>query len=570
MAALQQWRAAAGAPPPRVRPRRAPRCTARAAVAAAAAPLCHACAQRREQLGPAAAWRVRPACSAPARRLGRAAAATDAAAAAVAAPIDAAAAADAFRAWYAARATDMPADLTPRPVEGPAGGFCMVTAGPVGAGAPLLAVPRSLLMTADTARSSPACGDLIRKAELDDWQALILHLLCEAADPGSAWAPYLDLLRAADMSRHPLLWGDEERGWLAGSPMARVLDARRLQVEGDAAALVEAGANELLAAAGVPGGAPLVTPASVGWAAAVLLSRAFSLYLAPEPDHAIMPMDDFGSWDRSGEDVLALVPWADMLQHSSECGDASVLRYDVETDTAFLCAHRAYGPGDEVFDSYGPGLSPGDLLADYGFVDPANTNYRYDAPPADIASPRGPRNASLLAALDALQGEGSLLALGPGGPDTTGLTVLRASLAGEAELVRAGWRTRAGPRDIGLAARTLGRLSRPESRDTEAALLAALARYCAAALAGYPSSLVQDEAEAAAAEDALARGAAGAGEARRLGLRLQALRALASEKRALAGTAAAVASWQARLQDGRPLPEVYAGLEGGGDDGWDE
>jgi hypothetical protein len=53
-----------------------------------------------------------------------------------------------------------------------------------------------------------------------------------------------------------------------------------------------------------------------------------------------------------------------------------VLQYDVETDTAFLCAHRAYAAGEEVHDSYGPGLSPSDLLLDYGFVDTSNANFR--------------------------------------------------------------------------------------------------------------------------------------------------------------------------------------------------
>lgn len=143
----------------------------------------------------------------------------------------------------------------------------------------------------------------------------------ERAHPASAWAPYLALLSRSDLSHHPLLWGEEQRAWLAGSPMARLLEARRAQVAGDAAALLAAGANAIQIPGAAPGGGELVSEASVGWAAAVLLSRAFSLYLAVEPDHAILPMDDFGSWDRAGHDVLALVPWADLLQHSSDAGE---------------------------------------------------------------------------------------------------------------------------------------------------------------------------------------------------------------------------------------------------------
>lgn len=46
----------------------------------------------------------------------------------------------------------------------------MVTSRAVEKGAPLLAVPHSLLMTADTARASPVCGDLVDSKDLDDWQ----------------------------------------------------------------------------------------------------------------------------------------------------------------------------------------------------------------------------------------------------------------------------------------------------------------------------------------------------------------------------------------------------------------
>lgn len=451
----------------------------------------------------------------------------------------------------------------------------MVTERAIQKGSPMLAVPSSLLMTAETARKSPLCGPLVESKELDDWQALILHLLCERSNPGSLWAPYLELLQHADLSHHPLLWGEDRRAWLQGSPMAGMLLSRREQVERDAQQLAEAGANdiELPQVAGAASPPPLVTPESVGWAAAVLLSRAFSLYLSAEPDHSIFPMDDFGSWDRTGQDVLALVPWADLLQHSSEAGDASVLRYDIETDTAFLCAHRDYSPGDGVYDSYGPGLSPSDLLMDYGFVDPHNSNCRYDALPSDIASPRGPRNRSLLAALDGLQGEGSLLPLGPSGPDTTGLTVLRAALATEAELVRSGWRLKAGPRDTGLAARALGRLSEPGGAATEAAVLGALEQYCSRALAAYPTTLQQDETEMGAIieHQKQLQGQNGHVEQQReRHLRLQVLRALVSEKRALTGTAAAVAEWQVRLAGGCLPSELYADVSDVDDGGGEE
>lgn len=211
-------------------------------------------------------------------------------------------------------------------------------------------------------------------------------------------------------------------------------------------------------------------------------------------------------------------------------------------------------------------LSPPLSLPDKTF------DFRYDAVPADIAKPRGTRNNALLQALARLQGEGSLLALGPDGPDTTGLTVLRASLASEAELVRAGWKMRASPSDVGAAARALGRLSRPDGAATEAAVLSALASYCGRALAAYSSSLADDEAELAAllgdesSGDESSGGGSGEEDTRRQ--RVQVLRALISEKRALTGSAAAVAKWQEALAAGTPVAELYGDDDDGGGGEW--
>ena len=74
-------------------------------------------------------------------------------------------------------------------------------------------------------------------------------------------------------------------------------------------------------------------------------------------------------------DVLTLVPWADMLNHSSEAGPESCLRFDRGARCASLCAHRGYGCGEEVFDSYGHGRTAGEVLLDYGFADARNRNH---------------------------------------------------------------------------------------------------------------------------------------------------------------------------------------------------
>ena len=67
--------------------------------------------------------------------------------------------------------------------------------------------------------------------------------------------------------------------------------------------------------------------------------------------------------------MVTLVPWADMLNHSGEAGGESCLRFHPPLGSATLRSHRRYEEGEEVEDSYGPTLTAGELLLDYGFVE---------------------------------------------------------------------------------------------------------------------------------------------------------------------------------------------------------
>ncbi|WIA29874.1 hypothetical protein OEZ86_012343 [Tetradesmus obliquus] len=298
-------------------------------------------------------------------------------------------------------------------------------------------------MTANTAVKSKLCGKFVKSAELPEWQALVLHLLCErAAGADSFWAPYIAVL--GQQRHHPLLCGSELQGQLAGSPMLRLLTDRLQQVHEDTEQLVAAGANQLEVAQRweQQTQSPLVSLASVAWAAAVLLGRSFQLDMS-EPELPLEPdMSWYGSWQAHGPAVLALVPWADMLRHSSEAGEGAMLAYDPEARAALLAAHKPYAPGAEVFDSHGPGLSWADLIMDHGCVgEGASDNPRYDALLSQHLQPRGPRNAALLEALTTLTGGPPALVLTPSGPDVTCMAALRAGIASDAELIKAGWRS---------------------------------------------------------------------------------------------------------------------------------
>ncbi|KAG2491081.1 hypothetical protein HYH03_010526 [Edaphochlamys debaryana] len=540
-------------------------------------------APRRSCVVPAA---VGPAATSPAPAAGGCSAAPSSSSAA-GGTVDAAAAR--LKAWVLQHSKALPTKLTP--VHLPDGSYGLVADEPIPRGAALVRVPRALLMSADTARASPAVGALVAAPGagsgpgLGEWPALVLHLLAErAAGKGSFWAPYLATL-PQDMSHHPLLWGPERLGWLQGSPLLGALAERREQVASDTAALVAAGANELPIAQAwrEATGSDLVTEASVGWAAAVLLSRGFSLDLAEE-EPAEGDLSYWGTWAPHGPDTLALVPWADLLPHCAQAGPEACAHFCFELGGVTLAAHRAYAPGEAVAGSHGPLLSPADLFLDYALAEEGGlglgvegpgaegavgssgssgrrqeeegegeeegewgAGHRYDLDPKEVAPPRGPRNAALLRALAAVQGEGARIALGEAGPDAASLAYLRAALASDAELVRAGWRVKASDADVQAACRAVGALAQPASAASERALLEALAGAIARAQAAFPTALEQD----------LQRLAGGGGAERVEGPERLALVAVASQKAALAGSARAVATWRARLAAGCPVADLY-------------
>lgn len=106
--------------------------------------------------------------------------------------------------------------------------------------------------------------------------------------------------------------------------------------------------------------------------------------------------------------MLALVPWADLLNHSSEATGISCLVFDGETRFATLGAHTDYSSGQQVFDSYGPGLSPGQLFLDYGFVDWENVPTLVELPASILGKVNGKANRALLRRVGLPPGKGAV------------------------------------------------------------------------------------------------------------------------------------------------------------------
>ena len=304
---------------------------------------------------------------------------------------------------------------------GPDRGFCGVATRDIRADDVLVRVPRSRMLTAEDARACPTVGRAC--VELGEFRAIALKLLLErAAGAESRWAPWLATLPGRDDPRptHPLLWDRERRraALAPGSPTLRRLESAKVRCARDCEAIADAlgGAPEC--------DFPPPTVDDVLWAASIIHSRAFHLSRRDDDeddededddDERDVSFDD-DEWDVSFDDderdvsfdsdpssssvsgddtfeafggapidddsyldvalsvddedgsFLALVPWADALNHSSDAGASSTLSWDPTRGVAQLRAHAVSAPGDEVHDSYGPHKTRADLFVDYGFV----------------------------------------------------------------------------------------------------------------------------------------------------------------------------------------------------------
>lgn len=149
-----------------------------------------------------------------------------------------------------------------------------------------------------------------------------------------------------------------------------------------------------------------------------------------------------------------------------------------------------------------------------------------------------------------------------------GLAVLRAGLATDAELIQAGWRTGSTAADVGLCARTMGRLVQPKSLATEQKVLGVLQGAVDACLGAYPSSLQQDQAELQQLSGETAAAAAAAGthdqqqrqEGEQQLIRVAMLKGLISEKVALVEAKGVLGGWLQQLGEmkGTVKPEQIA------------
>jgi histone-lysine N-methyltransferase SETD3 len=211
----------------------------------------------------------------------------------------------------------------------------VVAVKPIAQGSEIVRVPRSLLITLETAMARLAERQVQMTAlELSSEQVpLAAWLLVEQRDPRSAFQPYLDALPRS-LQGSPMHASPADRALLDRSLAGAMLDRLRADMEADHARLT--GAVPWFRSIGID---------QLIWARMCVASRSFQLAV-------------------DGSDGPSLVPFVDMLNH--ERGPNTRWDYDPGSRVFSLMAQRNYRPGEEVCSDYG--RKPNTvLLLHYGF-----------------------------------------------------------------------------------------------------------------------------------------------------------------------------------------------------------
>lgn len=208
-------------------------------------------------------------------------------------------------------------------------------------GEAMFQVPEALLMR--KARALELVPGL--SEEVDEFIGIAVLLVQERAKGDSGfWKPYLDILPRDEEYTTLFRWSDEDFRLLKGSPTVAAAKSLRAKLRDEFDAMEETLFSR------DRGNFPedVFTIEAWEWAFAVLFSRAIFL---------------------RKEDCVALVPYADLINHSPFVSTYIDMQSELLTGDKVVALYtdRPYSKMDQVFVTYGP-KSNSELLVSYGFL----------------------------------------------------------------------------------------------------------------------------------------------------------------------------------------------------------
>lgn len=229
--------------------------------------------------------------------------------------------------------------------DGESSGRGLVAVKGIVQGEPIFEVPFDVVITKERALLEIP----VLPEDLNEYMAIATLLIQERAKgPDSFWAPYFGVL-PADEELIPLFrWSEEDMAPLKGSPCIAAAISLRAKL---AAEFVDAEERIYEPRRDVfP--QDVFTREAWEWAFAILFSRAIML---------------------TAEQRIALVPYADLLNHNPFCSTYIDVQQKQFTDDRYVMLYtdRPYAKMDQVFVTYGP-KSNADLLLLYGFISDRN------------------------------------------------------------------------------------------------------------------------------------------------------------------------------------------------------
>lgn len=208
-------------------------------------------------------------------------------------------------------------------------------------GESILTVPPQCLMTKQ--RAMQEMGTKIVPESMGEYVALALFLIHERSlGASSFFAPYIDILPTVEEVGQTWTWNEEDLALLTGSGVLASTASLRAKLKADHALVLEETIR--------PNGLNEETYSwdAWEWAFSMLFSRAINLRETEE---------------------LALVPYADLLNHSPYCSSYffyNKIPFSKDREVT-LYADRAYAKNDQVLISYGQKANS-ELILLYGFV----------------------------------------------------------------------------------------------------------------------------------------------------------------------------------------------------------